>query len=155
MRILGIDPGSRITGFGIIEISAGKALYVNCGIIRMNSKEMPPRLVLLQQEIQRILNEYQPNVCAIESLFVQKNAYSALKLGQARGVALCTVASASVPIFEYAPRSIKLAVTGSGAADKNMVQEHVNKHLNLDIPLSIDSSDALAIALTHMLRTLS
>lgn len=149
MRILGIDPGSRITGFGIVDCVDGELTHVASGAIQLKFKEIPPRLVLLQNEIERLIAEFQPERCAIEAIFVHKNPNSALKLGQARGVALCSVARANLPIYEYAPRVIKHTVTGGGNADKHAVQEAVKSLFLLDGKIQEDSADALAIAFTH------
>lgn len=149
MRILGIDPGSVITGYGLIDVDGGTQTHVASGAIRLKFKEIAPRLVLLQREMAALIECYRPDVCAIESLFVHKNPNSALKLGQARGVALCTVASAAIPLFEYAPRLVKLTVSGQGGADKEQIQTVIRSLFALEGKIQPDQADALAIALTH------
>lgn len=151
-RILGIDPGSRITGIGIIEKQAGKAAPICLfgGCIRLNASEMSIRLGQLFREIQDIVKIYHPTELAIEQVFVHKSVSSALKLGQARGVAMAAVMSESVPVFEYAPRQVKQAVVGKGAAQKHQIQHMVQILLNLNMKPQADAADALAVALCHL-----
>lgn len=150
-RILGIDPGSRITGYGIIEQRPGQTapVCITAGCIRLESKEMPPRLAQLFSEIQLIVKTFQPTELAIEQVFVNKNPRSALMLGQARGVAIAAMASTTIPVFEYAPRQIKQAVVGRGSADKNQVQKMIQILLTLPQKPASDAADALAVALCH------
>lgn len=150
MRIIGIDPGSRITGYAIIDVlSDGTKIHIDSGAIPLKPDDIPTRLVLLQRELSRLIAEHRPTICAIEAIFVHKNPNSALKLGQARGVALCTVACAEIPIFEYAPRAIKQAVTGQGGAEKTDIQAVIQGLFGLEGKIQPDRADAIAIALAH------
>lgn len=148
-RIIGIDPGSRHTGYGIIEAQRGRAVLVTAGRISTERGEMPQRLLQISQELGAVLAEFRPDEAAVEQVFVNKNVQSALTLGQARGVALCALAQAGLLIAEYTPASVKQAVTGSGRADKQQVQQMVKILLKLQGTLATDASDALAVALTH------
>jgi len=148
-RILGIDPGSRVTGYGIIESDGNHSVHVGSGFIRLNHGGLPERLGTIFQEITSLIASHQPTEMAIEDVFVSKNAGSALKLGQARGAAICAGVTAGLPVSEYSPRTIKQAVVGSGAADKHQVQHMVKRLLCLSCELSFDQSDALAVALSH------
>ena len=148
-RILGIDPGSRITGFGIIEIQRRQAVYVGSGCIRMQSESMPSRLAEIYTGIHQIIEQYEPTVSAIEQVFMYRNAASALKLGQARGVAIVACVQGGLLVHEYAPTQIKLAVVGKGHADKTQVQHMVKVLLSLSNTPQADAADALAVALCH------
>jgi crossover junction endodeoxyribonuclease RuvC len=148
-RILGIDPGSRLTGFGIIEVHRQQSKYVSSGCIRMRSESMPLRLQEIYTGISQIIEQYQPTISAIEQVFMHRNAASALKLGQARGVAIVACVQQGLSVHEYAPTKIKQAVVGTGRADKIQVQQMVKMLLTLsDIP-QVDAADALAVALCH------
>lgn len=147
--ILGIDPGSRICGYGIIDSGAGDPRYLASGVIRLSATAMVDRLSALFDGLESIAEQYKPQQAAIEKVFVGKSADSALKLGQARGVALLAMVRNSIPLAEYSPRSIKQTVTGSGAADKIQVADMVVRCLKLTSSPSEDASDALAIALCH------
>ena len=149
VRILGIDPGSQATGFGIIDWAAGEARYVASGAIRTSGAEFPPRLRQIFEGIQTLMREYGPAEVAIERVFMHRNADSALKLGQARGAAICAAYSASPALFEYAPREVKLAVVGSGGAQKEQVQLMVRTLLKLQGELGPDAADAIGLALCH------
>jgi crossover junction endodeoxyribonuclease RuvC len=148
-RILGIDPGSRITGFGIIEIQRRQAVYVGSGCIRMQSKSMPSRLAEIYTGLNQIIEQYEPTVSAIEQVFMYRNAASALKLGQARGVAIVACVQGGLLVHEYAPTQIKLAVVGKGHADKTQVQHMIKVLLSLSNTPQADAADALAVALCH------
>jgi crossover junction endodeoxyribonuclease RuvC len=148
-RILGIDPGSRYTGYGVIESAAQKSHYLACGRINATAGEMPERLLKILEGLAAVIAEFQPQEVALEEVFVNKNAMSALVLGQARGAAICAVAKASLPLSEYAAAQVKLALTGNGRAEKIQVQHMVRILLNLHDTLAADASDALAVALTH------
>ncbi len=148
-RIIGIDPGSRITGYGLIETDRDRSVYVASGCIRIKSKAFPERLKEIFQGIQSVVKEYEPDEFAIEQVFMSKNADSALKLGHARGAAICAVVVNEMPVFEYSARQVKQAVVGKGAADKNQVQHMVKILLNLHGQLQEDASDALGVALCH------
>lgn len=149
MRILGIDPGSRITGYGIIEDSSRGYKYLASGSIRIKADYFPDRLKQIFDGIVEIVDLYQPEQMAIEQVFMHKNADSALKLGQARGAAICAVQTSGLPVFEYAARQVKQAVVGKGGADKFQVQHMVKILLSIQGDLSVDASDALAIGLCH------
>ncbi len=148
-RIIGIDPGSRITGYGVIDSDGRHSIHIASGCIRLKQDELPQRLGVIFHEIAELIKIHCPVEMAIEEVFVSKNASSALKLGQARGAAICAGVAANLPVGEYAPRTIKQAVVGSGAADKDQVQHMVKRLLNLSCDLSTDQSDALAVALSH------
>ena len=129
-RILGIDPGSRITGYGIIEQSPRGYRYIASGSIRVKADYFPDRLKQIFDGILEIVDLYQPEQMAIEQVFMHKNADSALKLGQARGAAICAVQAAGLPVFEYAARQVKQALVGKGSAEKLQVQHMVKILLN-------------------------
>ncbi len=149
MRILGIDPGSRITGFGIIDVNSDRATLVRHGVIKTGGGEFPKRLGIIFSGIRDLIDEHAPGEVAIESVFVSRNAGSALKLGQARGAAVCAVISRGLPVSEYSPRSVKQAIVGRGGADKVQVQHMVSVLLQLqEMPVE-DAADALAVALCH------
>jgi len=148
--ILGIDPGSRLTGFGIIEALGSNIKYLGSGCIRIDtSEDLAYRLKQIHDCVQQLIAEYQPDEFAIEQVFMGKNADSALKLGQARGSAIVAAAVNDLPVSEYAARAVKQAVTGKGGADKVQVQHMVQVLLNLPGKPQADAADALAIAITH------
>lgn len=151
MIILGIDPGSRITGFGVIQIDSKNkiASYLDSGVIRVKAELVPERLLEIYEGIKEVINKYQVNTAAIEQIFMHFNAQSALKLGQARGAALVALASFNLPVSEYSARQIKQSVVGYGAAEKAQVQEMVKTILKLNKAPSQDAADALACALCH------
>jgi crossover junction endodeoxyribonuclease RuvC len=149
MRILGIDPGSRFTGFGIIEVNGDRVTPIHQGVIKAGTGEFPQRLGIIFSGIKDLIGEYAPDEMAIETVFVSKNAGSALKLGQARGAAMCAAISMGLSIAEYSPRSIKQAVVGRGGADKVQVQHMITVLLNLKERPVEDAADALAVALCH------
>lgn len=149
LRILGIDPGSRLTGFGVLDFEADNPTYVASGTVQSTDGDFPDRLKLIFDSVSRIVRQYQPDVVAIESVFVHRNAGSALKLGHARSAALCATFESNVEVFEYAPREIKQAVVGNGSATKDQVQHMVVSILQLDGEPSFDAADALATALCH------
>ena len=148
-RILGIDPGSRLTGFGVLDFEGDRAAYVASGTIKSADGDFPTRLKRIFLAVTDIVAEYRPDVVSIESVFMARNAGSALKLGHARAAALCATFSCDVDVFEYAPREIKLAVVGTGSASKEQVQHMVVSLLQLDGLPAIDASDALAAAICH------
>jgi crossover junction endodeoxyribonuclease RuvC len=149
MRILGIDPGSRFTGYGIIEVRDGRAHYIASGCVRMDGEDFPQRLRIIFDGLGEVVDRYRPTESAIEKVFVQRNVDSALKLGQARGAAICAVMNRSLPIAEYSPAEIKKALVGRGAADKQQVQHMVKTLLQLIDSPPADAADALACALCH------
>lgn len=148
-RILGVDPGSRITGYGVIELLRGRPVYVASGTIRAGDGLLPDRLRCIFARLTEVIAEYRPDELAIEQVFVHRNPSSALKLGQARGVAICAAAMQSLPVAEYSPREIKLAVVGGGGADKAQVGYMVKVLLSLSGRLQTDAADALAVAMCH------
>jgi crossover junction endodeoxyribonuclease RuvC len=149
VRIIGIDPGSRLTGYGIIEILGDSSRAVHYGVIAAGSGEFTERLGIIFNNIRELLAEYQPDEAAVESVFVSHNAASAIKLGQARGAAICALIAAGVPVSEYSPRSVKQAIVGRGAADKAQVQHMIRALLGLTKTPQEDAADALAVALCH------
>jgi crossover junction endodeoxyribonuclease RuvC len=149
VRILGLDPGSVATGFGIIDWASGEARYVTSGAIRTSGSAFPPRLRQIFDGVVTLMREYRPAEVAIERVFMHRNADSALKLGQARGAALCAAFSGDPEVFEYAPREVKLAVVGQGGAPKEQVQLMVRTLLRLEGELGPDAADAIGIALCH------
>ena len=150
-RILGIDPGSQRTGVGIIDIDAnGRARHVHhAPLVLLGAADFPQRLRLLAHGLHALIEEFQPQEVAIEKVFMAKNADSAVKLGQARGAAVCAVVMRDLPVSEYAATEIKLAVVGRGGAEKQQVQHMVGLMLNLQGKLQADAADALAVAITH------
>jgi len=150
VRLLGIDPGSRVTGYGILDMDGPRSRYVASGCIQTDSaRPLPERLKTIFEGVASVIREYQPAEAAAEQVFMHRNPDSALKLGQARGAALCAVVMAGLPVSEYAPRAIKQAVVGGGAADKSQVQRMVALLLNLPEPPPADAADALAVAICH------
>jgi crossover junction endodeoxyribonuclease RuvC len=148
-RILGIDPGSRLTGFGVLDCVEDTATYVASGAVNTIEGEFKDRIKLIFRSINAIVSEYRPEVVAIESVFIARNAGSALKLGHARSAAICATFEFDIDVFEYAPREIKQAVVGTGSATKEQVQHMVRSMLQLDGMPSPDAADALAAALCH------
>lgn len=150
-RVLGVDPGSQRTGIGIIDADAtGRAVHVHHATLRLLDNEtFAQRLRQIFDEIGAIIDEFRPDEVAIERVFMAKNPDSALKLGQARGAAICAVVTRDLTVAEYAPKEIKQAVVGGGAADKTQIQHMVGVLLQLTGKLQADAADALAIALTH------
>ncbi len=149
MRIIGIDPGSNITGYGLIESNGKESSHLISGFIRVQGDTLPDKLGIIFSEVSALIAEHQPEQMAIENVFVSKNAGSALKLGQARGAAICAAMNAGLSVAEYSPREIKLAIVGTGGADKVQVQHMVRMLLGFREPLQADRADALAIALCH------
>jgi crossover junction endodeoxyribonuclease RuvC len=148
VRILGLDPGSRRTGFGVIECRGSDLVPVVHGCLNVAAEAPAARLRKIFEGLHALMNEHAPAEVAIERVFVSKNVDSALKLGQARGAALCAIPSGT-PVFEYAPRAIKLAVVGSGGAEKFQVAHMIRSLLGLADRPGADAADALAVALCH------
>jgi crossover junction endodeoxyribonuclease RuvC len=148
-RVLGLDPGSLRTGFGVIDCRAGAEHYVASGCINVKGEELALRLRRIFEAVQKLIELHQPDEVAIERVFMHRNADSALKLGQARGAALCAAVGGGASAHEYAPRAIKLAVTGYGAAEKPQVAQMVVTLLSLPRRPAADAADALAVALCH------
>jgi crossover junction endodeoxyribonuclease RuvC len=153
VRVLGIDPGSQRTGFGVLDAHGPRLTYVASGVIRTQNGEFAQRLCEIFRCVQSIVAQYRPQEIAIERVFVNRNPDSALKLGQARGAAICGTAGANAEVFEYATRQIKLAVVGTGSAEKSQVQLMMKSILKLEGPMAADAADALAAAVCHALRS--
>tara|TARA_B100000809_G_scaffold580_1_gene614 strand:- start:509 stop:997 length:489 start_codon:yes stop_codon:yes gene_type:complete len=151
-RVIGVDPGLIITGFGILDYKGGQIRTVAFGTIKPPAKEsLPNRLEYLNSHMIELLEKFEPNAFAIEDTFFSQNVKSALLLGQARGVLLLAAASKGIPSMDYAPRKVKQSVVGNGAADKTQVQYMVQQILKMDEPPKpLDVSDALAIGLCHI-----
>jgi len=152
LRVLGIDPGTRVTGYGVVDRGKGGALiHLLDGCVKTNpAMSLAERLVAIREAIDKVIEECGPDAVAVESVFFAKNARSAIMLGHARGVILQSAASRGLPIFEYAPRVIKLAITGYGNAAKVQMQKMVRLLLKTDKPARADAADALAAAICHI-----
>ena len=149
IRVLGIDPGSVITGYGVVDSNGARSIYVAHGHIRVKGDTFPEKLGHIHAALLEVVGQWQPEQVAIEQVFISNNPMSALKLGQARGAALSAVVTQGLPVSEYAARSIKQVVTGSGRSDKQQVQIMVKSLLGLNRPVQVDAGDGLAIALCH------
>lgn len=149
MIILGIDPGSRVTGYGLIACQGNSNRYIASGCIKTKGEHISERLLQIYQGLSTIIVQHLPTQAAIEQVFVNKNVDSALKLGQARGAAFVAVANYQLPLAEYAPRLVKQSVVGYGGADKQQVQQMIKILLCLSEAPPSDAADALAIALCH------
>lgn len=155
LRILGVDPGTLVTGYGVVDLLGSTSTYICSGIIKTGSKvAMPLRLRTIHLGLMEVIEEYAPDEFAIESAFYAKNVQSTLKLGHARGVSILAAALREIPTAEYAPREMKQAVVGNGNATKEQVAYMVRSTLRLpdDAEISLDASDALGVALTHAFR---
>jgi crossover junction endodeoxyribonuclease RuvC len=152
VRVLGIDPGSQRTGFGIVDARGPRLAYVASGVIRTDDGEFAARLHEIFRCMRDLILQYHPHEIAIERVFVNRNVESALKLGQARGAALCGAVDSAASVFEYAPRQIKMAVVGAGGAEKRQVQLMIKNLLKLEGRVAADAADALAAAVCHALR---
>ncbi len=151
MRILGIDPGSRITGYGVVEKRGSSFLHVDNGCLVLRPADpIPFRLEQIHSGLLAAFARYRPDAAAVEEVFFAKNAASSIKLGEARGVALLAAVQARIPVFEYATREVKQAVTGYGQATKEQVQKMVKRVLALPEIAQEDASDALAVAICHL-----
>tara|TARA_R110000787_G_scaffold744_7_gene2691 strand:+ start:3535 stop:4053 length:519 start_codon:yes stop_codon:yes gene_type:complete len=147
--IIGIDPGSRRTGFGVIDASGGQVRYVTSGIIRLPEGELPARLKVICQSVGELIDQYKPQLMAIEDVFFARDPRAALRLGQARGAAIVAGVQADLPVAEYSARTVKQAVVGNGAASKEQVQHMVTRLLSLPATPQEDAADALAVAICH------
>lgn len=147
-RILGLDPGSLRTGYGVIDCAGGTLTIVAQGCIATSGGPLADRLRIIHARVAELVREHAPQEVAVERVFLSKNADSALKLGQARGAALAAI-PAALGVHEYAPRAVKLAVVGAGAAEKAQVAHMVKQLLRVDLRLAADAADALAIAICH------
>jgi crossover junction endodeoxyribonuclease RuvC len=151
MKILGIDPGTRHCGYGVVESISGQPVFVTSGIIHLVSREaMHCRLLSIYDQLNRIVNLYSPCHMALEKIFYHKNARSSFALGQARGVALLLAAQRGLSVFEYNSTEVKKSVTGSGRAEKVQVKKMVKVIMNITHPLGEDDADALALCICHM-----
>jgi len=151
VRVLGIDPGSRLTGWGVVE-EQGRALrYLGSGTLVLEGRgELAVRLARLSEECGRLLTAWRPAAVALERAFVARNVQSALRLGEARGAVLAVIGATGVALHEYAPAAVKLAAVGHGQADKDAIAWGVGRRLGLAEPLATDAADALALALCHL-----
>jgi crossover junction endodeoxyribonuclease RuvC len=149
MIILGIDPGSRCTGFGLIDNAPNRITYIHSGFFKIQGDSLAQRLGQIYQQIDELIQQYQPQQMSIEQVFMHRNADSALKLGQARGAAICAGHLAGLEVAEYAAREVKQSIVGTGSATKDQVQHMVKHLLSLRQPLQSDESDGLAIAICH------
>ena len=151
MRVLGIDCGSRVTGYGLIDVEGSNYRFADCGAVRPGASEaLSSRLQYIHRALTEIIRRQSPDVAAFENVFFAVNAQSALKLGHVRGVSLLAAAEAGIPIFEYSALQVKSAVTGYGRAEKAQVQQMVQSLLRLErAPAPFDASDALAVAICH------
>jgi crossover junction endodeoxyribonuclease RuvC len=149
-RVLGLDPGSVRMGFGVIDCKPVGEAHVASGCVRVTGADLAAKLRHIHEQVLALVTRFEPDEIAIERVFMHRNADSALKLGQARGAALSAAVARGAAVYEYAPRAIKLAIVGSGAADKAQVSHMVQVLLAIGEPATSDVSDALAIALCHM-----
>lgn len=149
LRIIGVDPGSRCTGYGILDTDGFRHHYVASGFIRLQGEALAQRLGQIFAELSSVIEQWQPQAMAIEQIFMSRNVDSAFKLGQARGAAICAGMHAGLTLGEYTPRVIKKAVVGNGAADKQQVQHMMQVLLKLKTQPQNDEADALAIAMCH------
>jgi len=154
LLVLGIDPGTRSVGYGLVEVNKGNQQAIEYGNFCINTKlSFPQKLKQIHTYFQEMMNRCQPDVVAVEEVFVSQNAKTTLKLGHARGVILLAAVDKDIPIAEYAPREIKQAVVGSGSASKSQVQWMISQMLNINKDgLQEDAADGLAVALCHGLR---
>jgi crossover junction endodeoxyribonuclease RuvC len=150
IRILGIDPGLRRTGWGVVEIAGNRLVFIGCGSVTTNDRHaLAARLLAIHDGLMRILDEYRPDEAAVEATFVSKDASATLKLGQARGIAMVVPAKAGLAVAEYAPNLVKKSIVGVGHGDKTQVRMMIGVLLPKARPPSDDAADALAIAVTH------
>lgn len=150
-RVIGIDPGSRVMGWGVIEETSGVVKLVDCGTVRATDKDFARRMGIIFKKLDAIIVQYKPTVASVENVFTAKNAASALKLGQARGVALAACASHDIDVFSYEPTKIKQTIVGGGRAAKEQVAFMVAQILGVKKPdWALDTSDALAAAICHL-----
>ena len=149
MRILGIDPGLRVTGFGVIDQVGAQLAYIASGTIRIPDGDLPSRLKVILDGVGELVQTYQPNCAAIEIIFSNVNPQSTLLLGQARGAAICGLVSANLPVAEYTALQMKKSIAGHGKAQKAQVQAMVQRLLKLDALPGTDAADALGVAICH------
>jgi crossover junction endodeoxyribonuclease RuvC len=150
IRILGIDPGLRRTGWGVVDVAGNRLMYIACGSVETNEKvTLAERLVTIHDGLVRVMEEFRPDEAAVEATFVNRDAVATLKLGQARGIALLVPAKAGVLVAEYAPNLVKKTIVGAGHAEKAQIRMMIGVLLPKADPQSEDAADALAIAVTH------
>lgn len=149
ITVLGIDPGSVKTGWGVVREVSGVLSLIDCGTIKTKGEDFSARLADIYHQLRTVLSQYQPAEAAIELVFTAKNAASALKLGQARGVAVAACAASLVPVFDYEPTLVKKSLVGTGRAEKEQVAFMISKLLDCR-PEGLDTSDALAVAICHL-----
>ena len=149
IRILGIDPGSQRTGFAILDFSGQKFSHVSSGYLKLGRGDMAQRLGRIYQGVSDMIEQHQPDAAAVETVFVQKNVASAIKLGQARGAAIAAIACHSLDVAEYAPTRIKQSICGGGHADKSQINFMVRRIVAVKDELQEDQADALAVAICH------
>lgn len=149
VRILGIDPGSRITGYGIVDAEKTKVRFVDCGLVKVDGDDFSLRLKNIFDALGDVIAEFRPAELAIEKVFVHRNVTSALKLGQARGAAMLAAATRELRVYEYSPNEIKQAITGRGHADKTQIQHMIRVLMGLREAPATDAADALAVAICH------
>lgn len=151
MRVLGIDPGSNITGYGIVEKEGSSLRHIENGAYQVRKNgSFADRLLQIYEKLAEVIQEFRPEIVAVERVFVSKNAASALKLGESRGVAILAASQSALPVHEYTTREVKQAMTGYGQASKGQIQKMVQQILRLPEVASEDASDALAVALCHL-----
>ena len=153
IRIFGIDPGLQVTGFGIIESDGRSSRYIHSGNIKAKNPKgdvsIPGRLGIIFNKLSEAIEQFQPDEIAVEEVFLNKNASSSLKLGHARGAAICAAVQQHIPVSEYSARSVKQAIVGTGSATKDQIQHMVLRLLALRGELQADEADALAVSLCH------
>lgn len=149
LTILGIDPGSRVTGYGVIWVQGQRQGVIDFGCIRTSGDQLAERLWQIQEKLCELIVSHQPNCASIEQIFIKNNPQAALKLGQARGAALAVLGQHRLAVAEYAPRQIKQACVGYGNAEKGQIQHMIKKLFNIQQAVAADAADALAIALCH------
>ena len=149
MRILGIDPGSRVTGYGLIEAESHEVRYLASGCIRTQKDNFIDRLKIIFDSVNSVITDYEPDECAVENVFVATNPMGALKLGHARSAAIVAALMHDLPISEYTARKVKKTIVGSGAAEKDQIKYMVKLALRIEGEIPSDAADALAVALCH------
>ena len=151
MRVIGIDPGSRVCGYGVIESLGGEIKHLTSGAIKPGNRlTLNQRLAIIHEALMKLIGDYSPEAMSVEDIFFAKNAKSAIKLGEARGIALLAASSSGIPVFEYPPTRVKLALTGRGRANKTEVRKMLSLILGVSEFETEDASDAVAIALCHI-----
>ncbi len=150
MRVLGIDPGSRLTGFGVVKVSGRELIHIASGCVEIPKQDLGIRLAIIFEGIAEVVSQHRPDVVAVEKVFFARNAHSALMLGHARGAGICAAVQANVTVVEYTASQVKLAIVGKGGAAKEQVQHMVRVLLGLTQTPQSDAADALACAICHI-----